>query len=82
MTVAVMEVRKMGMAVMERAVRVPVGVRRTRKGPGRMRMLVMRVVVVPVFVLDRLVAMLVLVALGHVQPNTDPHEHSSHHEMG
>lgn len=69
MAMAVMQVRKVRMAVAQR--RVAVGMR-VRLGPfvAAMRMLVMLVVHVPVLVLHRLVLVLVTVALAQDEPGS------------
>jgi len=63
-----MNVRRVRMTVREGRVRVPVCVRLAGRIAGRMRVLVMLVVHVPVRVRQRLVHVKVLVSLCEVQP--------------
>ena len=68
MTMSVMKVGIMGVTVGERLVAVPMAVRFARRVVRPMRVLMVLVMRMPVFMLDRLVAMLMLVALGQMQP--------------
>ena len=68
MTMSVMKVGIMGVTVGERLVAVPMAVRFARRVVRPMRVLMVLVMRMPVFMLDRLVAMLTLVALGQMQP--------------
>jgi len=68
MTMSVMKVGIMGVTVGERLVAVPMAVRFARRVVRPMRVLMVLVMRMPVFMLDRLVAMLMLVAFGQMQP--------------
>lgn len=74
MAVAVVDVGVVRMAVHQRLVPMPVGVRLTYRVLRVVRVPVVLVVHVQVLVLHPLVVMLVLVALGDVQPNAHRHE--------
>ena len=68
MTMSVMKVGIMGVTVGERLVAAPMAVRFARRVVRPMRVLMVLVMRMPVFMLDRLVAMLMLVAFGQMQP--------------
>ena len=70
MAVAVVQVRKVRMAMHERSMAVAMGVWLARRIVRRVRMLVMRVVNVPVLVLHRFVIMLMLMPLDEMQVKT------------
>lgn len=72
--VSVMDVRVVRMSVGERFMTVPMCVRFPRRIVRLVRMLVVRVVYVKVFVLQRLVHVQVLMPLGQVQPHADRHQ--------
>ena len=72
--VAVMEVRIMRMLVQHPRVQVPVAMRLTRRRIRRVLMLVMDVVHVAMFMLERFMQMLVVVRLGEVEIDADPHQ--------
>lgn len=80
MLVAVMQVRIMRMAVRERLVAVPVGVRLTRGIVRAVRVLVVLVVDVAVRVLERRVVVLVLVPLAQMQVQADRHQDAGEHQ--
>lgn len=69
-----MDVRVVRMSVGERFMTVPMCVRFPRRIVRLVRMLVVRVVYVKVFVLQRLVHVQVLMPLGQVQPHADRHQ--------
>ncbi len=73
-TVTVMEIRIVRMAMHHRRVPVPVGVRLAGWCIRSMPMLVVRVVHVAVLVLHYLMRVLVVVALGEVQPQAERHQ--------
>ena len=68
MTMSVMKIRIVRVTVAERLMMVPMAVRFARRVVRPMRVLMVLVMRMPVFMLDRLVAMLMLVALGQMQP--------------
>jgi hypothetical protein len=72
--VPVVQVRVVGVAVTEWPVHVKVAVRFPGRSSRVVGMLVILVVNVCVRMLERLVAMLVVVSLGEVKPHADPHE--------
>jgi hypothetical protein len=74
MLVAVMQVRIMRMLVQKLRVCVPVAMRLAGRRVGRVPMLVMNIVHVPMFMPQRLMQMLVVVRLGEVQIDADAHE--------
>ena len=69
-----MNIRVVRMCVGEGFMTVPMCVRFPRRIVRLVRMLVVRVVCVKVFVLQRLVHVQVLVLLGQVQPHAERHE--------
>ena len=68
MTVPVMKIGIMRVTVDERLVAVPMAVRFAWRVVRPMRVLMVLVMLMPVFMLDRLVAMLMLMAFGQMQP--------------
>jgi hypothetical protein len=72
--VAVMEVRIVRMLVQNPRVPVPMAMRLARRRARRMFMLVMDVMHVAMFMLDRLMHMLVIVRLDEVQIDAHPHQ--------
>lgn len=76
MAVPVMQVRIMSVTVSHRRMAMPMAVRLTRGGAGRMIMLMMAVMNMAMLMLERLVGMLMAVRFGEVQPESDGHEHS------
>ena len=75
MLMAVMQVGIVRMLVQKPRVRVPVAMRLTRRPVRRMLMLVMDVMHVAMFMLKRLMQMLMVVRLGEVQIDANPHQH-------
>lgn len=79
---AMMQVRKMRVAVDQRRMLVAMGVRFAGRSIRPMFMLVMRIVDMPVFVLYRFVVMLVRVPFGQMQVKADTHQHGCGTELG
>ena len=77
MTVRMVDVRIMRMVVAHRQMPVCVLMWLARRIIWRMLMLMMRVVRVPMFVLQRLMRMPVVMPLGQVQIHTYAHQHGS-----
>src|SRR6516165_11744343 len=69
-----MEVRIVRVLVQHPRVPVPVAMRLTRRRVRRVLMLVMDVVHVAMFMLERFMQMLVVVRLGEVQINSNAHQ--------
>lgn len=74
MLVSMMRIRKMRMRMRQALVAVRVCMTLARSGGRRMIVLVMLVVNVLVFVLERLVRVLMLVTLREVQPDARAHQ--------
>ena len=72
--VAVMQVGIVRMLMQHPRVPVPVAMRLTRRRVRCVLMLVMDVVHVAMFMLERFVQMLVVVRLGEVEIDADPHQ--------
>ena len=72
--VAVVQVRKVGMAVTDRSVDMGMTVRLTRRGSRLVDMLMVFVVDVGMRVLECFVLVLVLVPLGEMKPHAHPHQ--------
>jgi hypothetical protein len=81
MPVAVVQVRVVRMAVAQRPVHVRMRVRLHRGDARVVRVLVVLVVVMLVLVLERLVVVLVLVALRDMEPHTGQHERATGGEL-
>ncbi len=79
MFVTVMKIRIMRMPVAER--RVPVPVRMRLGHASSMGVFVMGVVDVAVFVLDRLVRVVMLMAFGQMQPEAKSHQRACEDEL-
>ena len=75
MRMLVMQVGIMRVLVHHRRVAVRMGVRFARRIGRRVRVPVVLVVRVPVLVLHRFVDVLVIVALGDMEPDADNHQH-------
>jgi len=78
--VPVMQVGIVRMLVQKPRVPVPVAMRLTRRRVRSVFMLVMDVVHVAMFMLERLMQMLVVVRLGEVQINTNAHQQRRAHQ--
>ena len=72
--VPVMQVGIVRMLVQKPRVPVPVAMRLTRRRVRRVLMFVMDVVHVSMFMLERFMQMLVVVRLGEVEIDADPHQ--------
>ena len=77
--VAMMEVRVVRMPVPEPVMPMPVRMRLGRR--PLVGVLMMLVVDMPVFVLDRLVRMVVLMAFGQMQPEAERHQRACNDEL-
>lgn len=78
--VAVMQVRIVRMLVQNPRVPVPVAMRLNRRRVRRVLMLVMDVVRMAMFMLERFMQMLVVVRLGEVQIDANAHQQRRAHE--
>lgn len=74
---AVVQVGIMSMSMHHRRMAVPVTMWFVGVDAGRMFMLVMRVMNVPVIMLKRLVGMIMNMGFGQVQPETEGHQNAS-----
>lgn len=81
MPVTVVQIRIVKMAVAQRSVHVRVRVRLCQGYAGVVSVLVVFVVVMLVLVLERLMDMLVLVALRDMEPHTSQHERATSREL-
>ena len=72
----VMDIGVVWMRMYQTRVLVTMGMRFARRIVGRMRMLMMLVMVMEMFVFQRVVDVLVFVLLGHMQPNAYEHENA------
>ena len=75
MLMAVMQVGIVRMLMQKPQVHVPVAMRLTRRCVGRVLMLVMNIVHVPMFMLQQLMQMLMVVRFSEVQIDANPHQH-------
>lgn len=80
-SVSMVQVRIVGMTMDQRLMTMPVAVRFTHWAFRPMRMLMMCVVDMAMLVLDRLMAVNVIVALSQVQPDPQSHQSGSRHEL-
>jgi hypothetical protein len=80
MLMAVMEVRVMRMLVQKPRVPVPVAMRLPGRISRRVLMQVTDIVHVAMLMLEGLMQMLVIVSLGEVQIDADPHQHGGGHQ--
>lgn len=80
MRMPVVDVGVMRVRVHQRFMRMRVGVRRGTPPVERMGVLVMRIVAMPVAVLQRLVAMGMFMPLPDMQPDAQPHQHGGQPE--
>lgn len=82
MPVPVVEVWIMRMAMCEGRVHVPVGVRFAGRIAGRVCVLMIFVMDMPMLVLQRIVNVLMFVMFDKMQPDTDTHEQGGDDEPG
>jgi hypothetical protein len=82
MAVALVDVGVVWMPVTEPLVGMPMRVRHARRCPGVVLVPMVLVVLVPVFVLERLVHVFVIVALAHVEPDPNRHERRRQQQAG
>ena len=75
MLMAVMQVGIVRMLMQKPRVHVPVAMRLTRRCVGRVLMLVMNIVHVPMLVLEWLMQMRMVMRLSEVQIDANPHQH-------
>ena len=74
MSVAMVQVGIMRVPMRERFMAMPMRVRFSRRRAGRMRVLMMLIMHMPVFVLHGLVRMVMVMTLGEVQPQPGRHQ--------
>ena len=80
MAMPVMEIGIVRVPVHQRLMPVPMAVRLALRVAGQMRVLMVRVVSVPVFMLEGFMRMFMLVAFREMQPQTKCHQSARRHQ--